>query len=154
MDDLTFIVGTMRQGYNTEPNQLGFIPDTKIATYYMPQSQYVIQRNRHGVAVGYLLHGKCKPGGNLTIAQAIVDIDKRNLLFGQQMTNQLIERARSAGVRVITLRCAADLNSNEFWISQGFQLTGEDKSPNKRNRIVNLYSLYLWPTLFQSVKGE
>lgn len=149
VDELSFIIETMKQGYNTEPNALSFIPNTKVEQYYIPRGQYLIQTSLRGLPVGYILHGNMVAGGHLTIAQAIVDIDKRNLAFGEQMIAQLIERAQKYNVRLITLRCAANLDSNAFWKSQGFTLTGVDKSPNKRKRFINLYSMYLWPTLFQ-----
>lgn len=154
MLDKDFITGTMRQGYNTEPNSLGFIPDTKIASYYIPRGFYLIQSDRRGRSVGYILHGKPQLGGVLTIAQAIIDVDHRLVGHGEGVVSRLVERASAAQCSSIKLRCAVDLPANEFWVSCGFELIHTAHPRNKRQRAINIYLMQLWKSLWDLERGD
>lgn len=147
-DALSFIVGTMAQGYN----QLGFIPAPKVEEYYIGRGFYVLQSNRRGIAVGYVLHGKPLAGKVLSIAQAIIDIDRRNLGFGELAVAQVVERAKFANCRAVKLRCADGLEANGFWRQMGFTLTKSEFPGNKRQRAINTYVLDLWPLLWDTVR--
>lgn len=72
MDALSYIIDTMKQA----TNEVGFIPASTVADRYLAHSLYVLQQNRRGTNVGYVLHGKPRAGGVLTIAQALVDVDQ------------------------------------------------------------------------------
>jgi len=141
MDNSALIVGIMA----TETDALGFIPYTKLHDYYIPRGQYIIAYNQHG----YLLHGRPKPGGIMTIHQAIIEHDWREKGYGYDMLETLIERAKQLQSRSIALRCAADLAANEFWQHNGFIKTKTEYPNNRRQRGVNTYVLDLWPRLFR-----
>ena len=145
MDDYNFVLGLMRHNYDA----LGFIPAPTIASRYLPLGRYIIQRQRTGRPVGYILHGKPAPGGVLTIAQAVIEYDHRERGHGMDAVATLIERAQQANCRAIVLGCAGDLPANAFWRAAGFEQTAVLHPENKRNRAKNIYTLDLWPTLFQ-----
>jgi GNAT superfamily N-acetyltransferase len=140
MNDLDFIIGLMK----TETENLGFIPAPTIAQRYIPTGRFLIQRSGH--EIGYLLHGKPTPGGFLTIAQAVIEVDHRLQGHGMDLTQRLIDRARDHNVRVIKLRCAD--NAVQFWQSVGFEITRRDSPDNRRKRAINTMMLDLWPRLF------
>ena len=143
MDDLAYIVGLA----NENEEALGFIPETRMA-YYIAREQYIIQPTSAGKRAGYILHGKPTSGGILTIAQAVIDYDLRDQGLGRLAVSELIDRARKANSREIKLRCADDLEANNFWQTLGFKLTNTLYPANRRRRAINVYMLSLWPRLF------
>lgn len=147
MNDLDFMVGLMKQGCNVEPCSLSFIPNTRLLECVVA-GQYAIQHDTHGRKVGYILHGATKPGKVLHITQAIIDIDRRNLGFGTLALDTVIDRAKQANCRGITLRCAEDLESNQFWQDSGFLMTDIQHPQNKRQRAINVYMIDFWQGLF------
>ncbi len=144
MSDLEFIVNTMKQ----ERDAVGFIRNTTLQTQYIDNQRYIIQRNTHGIPVGYLLHGSLRPASLLSITQALIDVDRRNIGFGEQSVISVIERAKQAQCRAIKVRCAEDLQSNGFWQALGFQRTAIEYPPNTRHRAIYVYTYDLWPLLF------
>jgi len=147
MNNTDFIVGLMKQGYNTAPCSLGFIPITRIQEY-VASGQYVIQHDTRGRDVGYILHGIANPGGILHVTQSIIDVDHRNLGFGSLALAVVIARAKQANCRAIKLRCAEDLVSNFFWRDSGFLMTNTLYPVNKRRRAIHVYVMDLWTGLF------
>jgi GNAT superfamily N-acetyltransferase len=146
MDDIAFILGLMKQ--NTD--EVGFIPSTTVSSRYIAEERYIIQRDRRGRQVGYILHGKPTAGGVLTVAQAVVEVDHRDKGFGQMEAMRLIERAKKANARAVKLRCASDLDANAFWLAMGFEHTNTLTPENRRQRAINAYLMDLWPTLFKT----
>lgn len=135
MDDADFIIGLMK----TESDALGFIPNTAIRQRWIRQGNYLIQRSRHGPRRGYLLHGPTRRGRMLFVHQVCIDYDWRRRAHATELVRQLINRARRAGCTRIHLRCAADLEANDFWHAMGFQLTAINRPPNRRRRDVFTY---------------
>lgn len=150
IDDYGWIIGLMR--VNSEA--LGFIPDQRIFDWYIPNECYVMQHDERGRKVGYLLHGLPQSGRILTIQQHCIELDKRMRGYGETAFDTVLERARQAQCRAITLRCAEELPSNEFWKALGFKLTNVDHHPNRRKRAINVYTLDLWPTLWDVLPEE
>lgn len=144
MNDLAFITGLMRDDYDA----VGFIPAPKIASYYIANGQYAIQRDRRGRRVGYILHGKPTPNGILSITQAIVEVDRRGQGFGDSAVKTVLDRAVAGGCRAVKLRCGEDLSANEFWRREGFLVTKINRPENKRKRAINTYMMELRPGLF------
>lgn len=145
MEDLDFIVGLMRQ--NTD--ELGFIPLTTVEQRYIAGGLYLLTPK-----IGYLLHGVPKAGHILHIAQACVEYDKRSVGYGMDLVKELIERAKATQCKGIVLRCAASLQSNQFWQAAGFERTATNEPSNRRNRAINVYTFDLWPRLFPSQDTE
>lgn len=116
MDPIDFICGLMRQ--NT--NALGFIPRPALITQFVKRDRYILQLNRSGAPIGYLLHGPKHPDGHMNISQACIELDKRNRGFGSAVVQNLLRRAGRARATYINLRCACDLDASSFWIQAGF----------------------------------
>lgn len=144
MTDLEFIAGLMRENYEA----VGFLPTSAIQERYM-NGQHIIQTDLAGRRVGYLLHGVPAPGHVLTVAQTVVEYDKRTIGFGNEMVDELIRRARSRYCRSLILKCAEDLDANTFWLAVGFQHTNTLYPNNARRRAINVYTLDLQPTLWK-----
>lgn len=143
-NDTSWIAGLMRQNYDA----VGFLPYEAVQEY-IDLGRYVMQTNEHGVKVGYLLHGKPTPGGILTVAQHVIEVDKRLHGYGQEAFNVLLDRAKQANCRAIKVRCAEDLPSNAFWQEMGLEVVNVQHVANKRKRAINVLLLDLWPTLFK-----
>jgi hypothetical protein len=146
MDEISFIQGLMREDYDA----LGFIP-TEGVKRYLSQGRYIIQRG-NGKPIGYLMYSVPRPFGVLKIAQACIDFDWREKGYGFDVVAEIEKRAKQKMVGSISLRCAADLQSNKFWLASGYELVRTISTQNKRNRDINLYTKILIPDLF-SRKG-
>lgn len=144
MQTIDFVMGLMKQDYDA----LGFIPATRLQKYET-DGQIIIQHDTRGKQAGYLIHGKPVAGQTLSIAQAVIEYDRRNHGFGEMSVKVLIERAKRANCAAIKLRCADDLAANAFWQSVGFEMTGVWHPANKRKRAINVYTLQFWPLLFR-----
>ena len=139
MDPTAFICGLMRK--NTDA--LGFIPETAIQRRFVPAGNYVIQHNRHGKAIGYLVHGPVDAFRILHVHQTCIELDRRNRGFGQAAVKTLIERATRHQARRILLKCAADLEAIPFWISTGFLPTHVATGGRRRQRKLVYFELDL-----------
>jgi hypothetical protein len=56
------------------------------------------------------------------IFQAAVQYDARRRHLGLALVADLVERARDAGARGLSLRCLSYLEANDFWTAAGFRL--------------------------------
>lgn len=132
MDDLAFIVGLMRK--NTDA--LGFIPITSIKTNYIDKGRYVLQTDRRGRKVGYLLHGTIKAGKPVVITQHVIEYDKRLQGFGWDAFRQFVKRCATFQASLISLKCGSDLPAVQFWQSCGFMTTNIILGGIRRKRII------------------
>lgn len=139
MDPTEFICGLMR--HNSDA--LGFIPSTAIAGRWVKQGTYILQKNRFGKPVGFLLHGNVNDDKTLYIHMACVEIDKRNRGFGKSAVAQLVKRAMQGGARTILLRCASDLDAVSFWQSCGFIPIAVTPGGTRRQRTIIQYEMTL-----------
>jgi len=112
-----WIIGLMRENYEA----VGFIPASTVEQRYIAQGRAIIQADERGRKVGYLLHGALRYAAPLSVAQHCIQTDSRLRGYGETAVRTLIERAEQAGVSAITVRCADDLPSVDFWRGQGFQ---------------------------------
>lgn len=144
-DDLSFILGLA----NEHEEAVGFIPSAGIAEY-VADGDYIIQRDRRGRRVGYLLHGKPTSGGILTVAQAVIDYDFRQRGHGLSVMAELIQRAAAVNARTVKLTCADDLHeAHLLWRAAGFERVNTLPATNRRNRTKGVYLYELWPMLFR-----
>lgn len=141
MNNANFIITLMK----TETDALGFIPAPSIRTRWIPNGRFILQRNRHGRRVGYLLHGPPKIHRPLFVNQICVDIDDRLRKYAAAAVLELLARARSAGASSIRLRCAEDLDANLFWRALGFTPTHLSVGGKRRKRSIVHYKLTLEP---------
>lgn len=142
MDDQSFIEGLMRENYEA----VGFLTHQAVAEY-IADGDYIIQHDLRGRRVGYLLHGKATAGGILTVAQHVIDVDRRNLGFGEEAFKELLARAESAGCKQLKVRCASTLPSVGFWQAMGLETTNILHPDNRRKRSINVMLLDIWTPL-------
>lgn len=116
MNPTDFIIGLMKE--NTDA--LGFIPRPTVDRQFVANDRYILQLNRFRKPIGYLLHGPRHADGRMHVAQACIQLDKRNAGFGSAVVDQLLSRATAAAATDIFLRCAQDLESCKFWSTAGF----------------------------------
>lgn len=134
-----FICGLMR--HNSDA--LGFIPSTAIAGRWVEQGTYILQKNRFGKPVGFLLHGNVNDDHTMYIHMACIEINKRNRGFGKAAVAHLIKRALRGRARTILLRCASDLDAVSFWQSCGFTPIGVTPGGTRRQRTIIQYEMTL-----------
>lgn len=116
MNPTEFICGLMRE--NTDA--VGFIPRPTVLKEFILKDRYILQVNRFGKVVGYLLHGPTRPDRHMKIHQACIRLDKRNHGFGVAAVRTLFARALKRQALTITLHCADELEATLFWCKCGF----------------------------------
>lgn len=141
MDPTAYICGLMRE--NT--NAVGFIPEPAIRGRFVKTGRYILQQDRWGKVVGYLIYGPVSPDGTLRVHQAAIELDKRFKHFGQMAIIELINRARKLGARRVFLRCAEDLEAVVFWHQCGFLATHFSTGGQRRTRTIVNFRLDLEP---------
>lgn len=142
MDDASFMIGLMKR--NTDA--LGFIPSTVVRARFVKQNWYLIQRNRFGKRLGYLIHGPARPPKPCFVHQACIDFEKRNRGFGTELVDELVARATRARCRLILLRCAIDLDAIDFWIANHFQPIQMIPGGQRRRRTIIRFAHLLHPS--------
>lgn len=149
MSDLGFILALSRP--ETNAGRVTFIPETTIEQQYIKNGRYIVQRNRMGCEVGYLLHGSPRAGGLLRVEHVVIDYDLRQRGHGMDVLRELINRAIAANCRGIYLRCADDNpTAHELWSAAGFERTHTIAPANKRKRTLGVYTYDLWPVLWST----
>ena len=144
MDPVTYITWQMKQ----ESNAVGFIPRATVQNRYIARGCYLLQRNSLNEPIGYLLHGRPKRGWPLHVHQVAIRIDHRRRLNATRLLRTLEGRAVHDGATCITLRCALDLEANQFWLASGFRLISTTPGGSGRHRQIATYRLDLpTPTL-------
>jgi len=126
-------------------DHLGFIPRTTIAQRFVDQDLFIIQRNRRGRVIGYILHGRVNQEGTLYVHQAHVNLELRNRGYANRAAKILISRAIKAHARNILLRSTSDLQAVAFWRSYGFQPLAITASGATRRTTIIQYELILRP---------
>lgn len=122
---------------------LSFIPRPMLE-HYAEVGQIVTERE-NGEMCGFLIFGNGWP--TLRIYQACVQYDARHREHGVSLVKKLIAKAAEKNCEGISLKCASDLEANEFWKSLGFIQTATLRGGNRRLRNLNAWYLPLWPTL-------
>jgi N-acetylglutamate synthase-like GNAT family acetyltransferase len=124
---------------------LSFLPRPTLE-HYAEVGQILIA-HENGEPCGYLIHGNgarwCK------IYQACIQYDARRREHGLELVRRLVRKALTGGFEAISLWCAEDLESNEFWRSAGFVWAGRREGGRRRGRKHNHWILWLQPTLFR-----
>lgn len=139
MNELDFIVALMKENYEA----VGFLTVGSVLDYLHNRSHILIPHK------GYLLYENPKPYRVLRIAQACVDYDLRERGYGRQMVEQVIAHASTHYASEIILRCAEDLEANDFWRSMGFEHYRTYHPNNARKRAINGWRKIITPGLFR-----
>lgn len=120
-------------------NELGFIPSPRIKEYIKKRRVYMEFEN--GEPCGYLIRGPFKPVTK--IYQTCIQYDAQRRRHGFALLGRLIRDATRAGVGVISLFCADDLEANKFWKQAGFTFAGKRQGGESRDRMHNRWVMYL-----------
>ena len=82
---------------------------------------------------GYIIHGNgfqvCK------VYQCCIQTDARRKKSASLLVDDLINKSRLRGSLFVSLWCAEDLESNNFWEALGFQFNGKRQGGSHRDRV-------------------
>ncbi len=137
----------MRENYEA----VGFIPEPAVAEQYIANNRYLLIDDDHARRCGYLLHGAMQYGRPVNVAQHCIQDELRRNGRGITAVRELVERAAQVGVSVITVRCATDLESLNFWRAAGFQDLGLVKGGARRERTIARLYLPVSAPLFEGL---
>lgn len=107
----------IRRILRAHPRELGFIP---IDPDHPPENIRWIHE-RGGEIVGFMIHGPPRTGGYTRIYELVVEAPWRRIKHGTDTFEQLRDLAKAHQTPWITLRCADDLEANQFWRYVGAQ---------------------------------
>ncbi len=123
---------------------LSFLPRPMLEHY--AGAGQILMAHENDEPCGYLIHGNgdrwCK------IYQACIQYDARRREHGFELVRRLVRKADSQGFEAISLWCADDLDSNDFWRAAGFTFAGQREGGRRRGRKHNRWILWLQPRLF------
>ena len=117
--DLAYVVALQKRNHEA----LGFIPRAALSEKIDLGRIWLTREN--GDPAGYLHHGSLAVP-EVRIFQAAVQYDARRRHHGLALVADLVERAREAGARGISLRCLDFLDANDFWTAAGFKRIGTE----------------------------
>src|SRR5687768_5602326 len=117
--DLAYVVALQKRNHEA----LGFIPRAALAEKIDLGRIRLVAEN--GDPAGYLHHGSLAVP-EVRIFQAAVQYDARRRHHGLALVADLVERARDAGARGVSLRCLDFLDANDFWRAAGFERIGTE----------------------------
>jgi len=104
------------------------------------EGRLILQRY-NGWPCGYLLHGPIRGLEPVHVWQCCIQADARRLGSASVALGELIRRARSGRASEIRLRCAVDLEANQFWLASGFSLLGVVPGGGRRGRLIACYQM-------------
>ena len=117
--DLAYVVALQKR--NGEA--LGFIPRAALSEKIDLGHIWLAREN--GDPAGFLHHGSLAVP-EVRVFQAAVQYDARRRHLGLALVADLVDRARAAGGRAVSLRCLDFLDANDFWTAAGFSLVGRE----------------------------
>ena len=135
--DIEFVENLM----SANSDAVGFIPTKGIKSIATKKGLIILYRQNK--RVGYLLSGPIKANEDVSIYQVCIDRDARRTDGGKELFLEFKTRVISSNAKGIRLRCASNLEANEFWHALGFKLISTDKPTNRRKRAINTYFLSL-----------
>lgn len=123
---------------------LSFIPAPRLEQYHATGRLLLATENDE--PCGFLVYGAGWPV--LKVYQACIQYDARRRRAGLDLVQRLTEIAARSH-RDISLWCADDLASNDFWQAAGFTLIGKREGGQRRGRMHNGWFLSVSaPSLF------
>lgn len=125
-------------------NSIGFIPRPRFIRDFERGRVYCTEEN--GDLVAYLLRGPLR--NTTVVTQMWTRQDARRVLFAAATVVRMLQDCEAAGVAVVRLKCALDLEATKFWPMVGFNLVAQKAGGRSRGRLVGVYERRLLPTLF------
>lgn len=116
MNVSNFIARMIRQ----HSDDLEFIPTATITERWVRQNLYLLQRDRFGYPIGYLLHGNVNDDGTLYIHHACLALEEPDRPSARRTVTALVKRACDANASTILLRCHSNLITLTFWHNLAF----------------------------------
>lgn len=129
MIPLHYVTDLMARNYDA----VGFLPRPKLEAY--ADAGQLLMQYENGEPCGYLVYGNGWPV--LKVYQCCIQVDARRAAQASALVNHLIDIARRRHCTAVSLWCADDLESNQFWAAIGFQFAGAREGGAKRGRIHN-----------------
>jgi N-acetylglutamate synthase-like GNAT family acetyltransferase len=124
---------------------VGFLPTQALEHYTDAGGVCIVTEN--GDPAGMLVvkdHLSTSPAIR-PVLQAAVCYDARRRHLGLQLVRQVEQDARTAGRRVLQLKCREELPANEFWTAAGFELIGHQDAGERRGGRVCVWAKLLSP---------
>jgi GNAT superfamily N-acetyltransferase len=132
--DLLYVVSLAKQLRES----LGFLP---LCAYDLARAESRLQLQRdNDQPIGFLLHGRPRPGKWLRIYQTAIQLDARRLHNATALVHSLEAQARVSGCPGVSLCCAAELEANAFWQSLGYVAIEVFPGGGKRRRRITRYA--------------
>jgi ribosomal protein S18 acetylase RimI-like enzyme len=114
---------------------LSYIPSPRLEEY--ARNGQILMAHENGEPCGFLIWGAGWPV--MRVYQACIQYDARRREHGYTLVKRLLAIAEKRGVDSIMLRCANDLDSNEFWKAAGFTFAGQVPGGERRGRMLNIW---------------
>lgn len=124
---------------------VGFLPREAVDWYVSAGSVRICVEN--GDSAGYLLtrdHLASSPAIR-PILQAAVCLDAQRRYHGLRLVDSVIRDARSAGRKILQLKCREAIEANQFWRAAGFELVGHQDAGGRRGGRICVWSYLVSP---------
>lgn len=118
---------------------LSFIPRPRLELY--EEAGQILLELENNEPCGFIVHGN--DYRLMRIFQACIQYDARRREHGLALVKRLIEKAQHKRLEGIRLKCAQDLEANEFWEQCGFEIVQTIPGGKRRGRILNVWHLPL-----------
>lgn len=118
---------------------VGFIPRPRLEMY--EAAGQILVEKENDEPCGVVVFGNGWP--TLRIYQAIVQYDARRRERGLHLVERTIAEAKRRGCELVSLWCADDLPSNEFWKAAGFTRLQQRAGGATRQRKHHLWILHV-----------
>lgn len=135
MSRIQYVVDLARKNSDA----LSFIPTPRLEEY--DRNGQVLLAFENDEPCGFLVFG----AGDTTmrVYQACIQYDSRRREHGLELVRRLVDAATRKGCQSISLWCANDLESNEFWRAAGFTFAGQREGGKTRGRLHNRWVMPL-----------
>lgn len=126
-------------------NELGFLP--RVVFERVADAGRLFLGLLNGEPCGYILVGSGWQGV-LRRWQVCIQYDVRRRLYGAMLVEAAEQYGESVGCTQSLVRCASDLEANQFWQSIGYRLAGHEESGvarKSRRPHINIWTKELSP---------
>jgi GNAT superfamily N-acetyltransferase len=124
------------------------------ALSFYPRCVFERESEKHRLFLGLLNGQPCgyiyvgAKGVNVRCHQVCIEYDARRRLYGAMLVVAMEQYAAEGKASTITLRCGADLDANQFWLSLGYSCVAIRDGGVRRMRKINVWQKELSPGLF------